>query len=286
MHVLVVHGLGVDDEKKAEAFPSRTEKALRKAYRGAGFPDESLALAVGDFHEFLSEDVARRYDKRADFSDQRFSSRDRLWRCTCCTKNLTSNVMAKLVEKTPVPTRAVDAAMDREAPLVKDWLRRPGYRRAIADQIHSAVSIPPRVVIGHSMGTLVALDLIATWPYHQPPDLLITIGSPLALENIWQKLAPVHQHWIRTRTTDWVNLFDKRDLVTAARPLPAIRFPDVVNVRVRNVRQGHDDNPHGSRRYLSHRIVPTLLAGLESGTLSAGRIRPKHASKLPNVEKY
>jgi pimeloyl-ACP methyl ester carboxylesterase len=80
----------------------------------------------------------------------------------------------------------------------------------------------PHIVISHSMGTLIAYDCLKRVANCAVIDGLITIGSPLGLDEIQDKLTP---GWSRAEGFpgervggDWVNVFDRLDVVCGLDP--------------------------------------------------------------------
>jgi hypothetical protein len=78
----------------------------------------------------------------------------------------------------------------------------------------------PRVV-SHSMGTIIAYDCLMHEPDCPPVDGLLTIGSPLAVDEV-QDFFP---NWTRDDGFPskklhgpWVNVFDPLDVVAGADP--------------------------------------------------------------------
>jgi len=80
----------------------------------------------------------------------------------------------------------------------------------------------PHVVVSHSMGTVIAYDCLKRVAACAGVDALVTIGSPLGLDEIQDKLAP---EWTRADgfpsskvSGRWINLFDRLDPVCGFDP--------------------------------------------------------------------
>jgi len=80
----------------------------------------------------------------------------------------------------------------------------------------------PHVVVSHSMGTVIAYDCLKRVADCAVVDGLITIGSPLGLDEIQDKLKP---EWSRAEgfphervTGGWINFFDRLDPVCGFDP--------------------------------------------------------------------
>lgn len=101
---------------------------------------------------------------------------------------------------------------------------RPGTRYHVQQEIRrrfqealatAAEAGPPHVVVAHSMGTVISYDNLKRVAGSLPIDGLITLGSPLGLDEIQDKLRP---EWARDtgfpdKVTKWVNIYDRFDPV-------------------------------------------------------------------------
>lgn len=107
----------------------------------------------------------------------------------------------------------------------------------------------PTVVVSHSLGTVVAYNLLRREGRQQGWNipLFVTLGSPLGVDAMRKKLAPIeHPACVRC----WFNAYDPRDVV-ALFPLDEKNFdvdPPIVNKGdVNNL----TSNRHGISGYLS-----------------------------------
>src|SRR5271166_1469234 len=91
-------------------------------------------------------------------------------------------------------------------------------RRGVADAIDEIVRaeiIPePTVVVAHSLGTVVAYNILRNDPRLLQVRKLVTVGSPLAIRAVRKNLVPLKS----PKTETWLNAFDPRDIV-ALNPL-------------------------------------------------------------------
>jgi pimeloyl-ACP methyl ester carboxylesterase len=101
---------------------------------------------------------------------------------------------------------------------VQDEIRKRFVTRLKADKPASG----PHVVVSHSMGTVIAYDCLKRVPECPAVDALITIGSPLGLDEIQDKLQP---EWTRQDGFPkdrvrglWANVFDRLDPVAGFDP--------------------------------------------------------------------
>jgi hypothetical protein len=80
----------------------------------------------------------------------------------------------------------------------------------------------PHILVSHSMGTVIAYDCLKRVPNCPKIDALMTIGSPLGLDEIQEKMSP---EWSRNEgfpsdrlQGGWVNVYDKLDPVAGLDP--------------------------------------------------------------------
>lgn len=125
---------------------------------------------------------------------------------------------------------------------------RPGEQYAIQDAIRAeavrvlaegAARPGPHVLVTHSMGTVIAYDCLKRVPGCPPVDALMTIGSPLGLDEIQDGLKP---EWSRRdgfpaahMPGQWVNVFDRLDPVAGFAPSLAGDYQRGGNKVIRDV---------------------------------------------------
>lgn len=122
-----------------------------------------------------------------------------------------------------------------------------GLRRKIQDRVMESITADVRVVIGHSLGSVVAYECLARL---QPPGvrLFLTLGSPLGIRHlIFDKLdpPPVNGRGVWPMSIPrWVNVADTGDVVALEKKLARL-FGDEVDDRVSmNGSQAHDASPY------------------------------------------
>ena len=73
---------------------------------------------------------------------------------------------------------------------VRRYLTEPDLRTRIQDQMAQAISDDTRVIVAHSLGTVVAYEALCAHP-RWPVRALVTVGSPLGIRNlIFDRLLP------------------------------------------------------------------------------------------------
>jgi hypothetical protein len=112
----------------------------------------------------------------------------------------------------------VEFAPAGRAPVRLQQTIRTRFVDALCD---SAVS-RPHIVVSHSMGTVIAYDCLKRVGDCVPVDGLITLGCPLGLDEVQDKLQP---GWSRADgfpservEGEWINLFDRLDPVCGFDP--------------------------------------------------------------------
>jgi hypothetical protein len=140
------------------------------------------------------------------------------------------------LERIPLPwfiKKKIMAAYIRDAYLYqfnKSFSPRPGFkyevqkeiRKRFVEALSQQTITHPHVVVSHSMGTMIAYDCLKRVAECPRIDGLITMGSPLGVDEVQDGFKP---EWTRADgfpgsglAGDWVNLFDRLDVVCAADP--------------------------------------------------------------------
>jgi hypothetical protein len=95
-------------------------------------------------------------------------------------------------------------------------------RRRFVDKLRAAEVTRPHVVVSHSMGTVIAYDCLKRVAECPQVDGLITLGSPLGLDEVQDQLRP---QWSRADgfphervAGGWINVFDRLDPVCGFDP--------------------------------------------------------------------
>jgi pimeloyl-ACP methyl ester carboxylesterase len=154
---------------------------------------------------------------------------------------------------------------------VRRYLTEPDVRRAVRQRVVDAVDGETRVIVAHSLGSVVAYEALAAHP-DWPVRALVTLGSPLGIANlIFDRLHPrprprtdlaagedgVRGGWPGPVTV-WTNVADKGDVVALVKDLRPLFGERVVSCLVHNGATAHDIRP-----YLTAPETGTgILAGL------------------------
>ncbi|MGX1769496.1 hypothetical protein ACWIE7_14500 [Dietzia sp. NPDC055343] len=143
---------------------------------------------------------------------------------------------------------------------VSNYMKQEALRSAILRQVLKDVPKSGELIlIGHSLGSIVAIDLID----HLPPDLkvsrFLTIGSPAGSEVVHKGHDKLLKRFPYARVNDWSNIYSTNDPVTAGRGL-ASTFKAAQDFRIRIPRTTDNILAHKSEHYLEHPAVATLIA--------------------------
>ena len=132
---------------------------------------------------------------------------------------------------------------------VYQYLNNPGVRDKIEGGVRKALQRGrPTVVVSHSLGTVVAYNLLRREGKDQgwKVPLFVTLGSPLGVEAIRSGLAPIEYP---SCVGHWFNAMDERDVV-ALYPLTPDRFDVEPAIENKTNVQNHTENRHGIAGYL------------------------------------
>lgn len=146
-----------------------------------------------------------------------------------------------------------------------NYIKNPRIRAHVLNRILQQLPRTGRlVIVGHSLGSVIAADVVR----RLPPDLdvvgLVTIGSPLgnpdfAVEGLRANLKepPTNLGW-------WVNFWNITDPVTAHRGISSV-FPWMIDHRI----QTHPDlHVHDAVTYLTDGSVAAAIGNALHGSLS------------------
>jgi hypothetical protein len=139
---------------------------------------------------------------------------------------------------------------------VRRFLHDPEMKQAILQRVSEKVSTNTRVIIGHSLGSIVAYEALCEHPEWNI-NTLVTLGSPLGIPGlIFDSLTPKPENgrgaWPNVK--QWFNIADKGDIVALEKEL-APYFGDVVDQLVYNGWESHS-----AERYLTARETGQAVA--------------------------
>ncbi|MGP3966960.1 hypothetical protein [Streptomyces sp. 6N223] len=149
---------------------------------------------------------------------------------------------------------------------VRRYLTEPATREAVRERLAALVTDDTRVIVAHSLGTVVAYETLSAHPEWRD-TALVTLGSPLAIPNIvFDRLIPApadgRARWPGS-VTHWTNIADRGDVVALIKTLaPHFGPPDVRDVLVHNGAKAHDVRPYLTARETGGAIAAGLRHGI------------------------
>jgi hypothetical protein len=147
---------------------------------------------------------------------------------------------------------------------VRLFLHDAKIKRTILERVKKDVAPDTRVLIGHSLGSIVAYEALcmnsdnSDWQI----DTFVTLGSPLGIpELVYDQLTPRPQAgqgtWPNVRR--WVNIADEGDIVALVKKLAPL-FPAPAGSDLEDFRIYNGWESHSAERYLSARETGRVIA--------------------------
>jgi hypothetical protein len=145
-----------------------------------------------------------------------------------------------------------DRMMLSDLQQVRRYMTDPQVRQAALDRVAEGVGGDTRVVVGHSLGSVVAYEALCAHP-EWPVQALVTLGSPLGIRNlIFDRLMPAPA--VGTQggmqgvwpggVRSWVNVADAGDVVALVKDLRPLFGDHVACYLVHNGSHAHDVRPY------------------------------------------
>ncbi|MFH9987067.1 hypothetical protein [Streptomyces luteogriseus] len=139
------------------------------------------------------------------------------------------------------------------------YLTEPELRTTARDRVRALIGPDTRVVVAHSLGSVVAYEALCAEPGHAVRSF-VTLGSPLGIRNlIFDRIDPLpvrgRGSWPGPPSTLWTNVADLRDVVALAKDLRPCFGPDIACHLVPNGSQAHD-----ATHYLTKQVTGAALA--------------------------
>ena len=151
---------------------------------------------------------------------------------------------------------------------VRRYFDEPELRSTIRGIVADAITDDTHVVIGHSLGSVVAYEVLCRLP-EAPARSLVTLGSPLGLHNlVFDRLEPeprlrgregARGHW-PPPVRAWTNIADRGDVVAAVEDLRPLFGDGIRQIRVDNSSHAHDMRPYLTEKLTGAAIVAGLNA--------------------------
>lgn len=144
---------------------------------------------------------------------------------------------------------------------------RTEVRRRALKSMLAAGSSRPHVVVGHSLGSVIAYDVLQNVDGAPEVDGLITVGSPLGLDEVQDQLKPGWSRWNGFPTErvrgEWANVFDRLDPVCGFDPVLANDFRRGGSSVVIDIEEANWGRwRHSVGKYLSKPLLRRALADM------------------------
>lgn len=155
---------------------------------------------------------------------------------------------------------------------VRRYFTEPEIRQAVRARVEAAVDQDTRVIVAHSLGTVVAYEALCAHPEWQI-DLFLTVGSPLGIRNlIFDRLEPApildpaaqssRGRWPES-VQSWTNVADVNDVVALVKDFRPLfdrgPRPEAFNgFLVDNGAHAHDVSPYLTSREAGQAIATAL----------------------------
>ncbi|MFJ5718367.1 hypothetical protein [Streptomyces sp. NPDC093149] len=134
---------------------------------------------------------------------------------------------------------------------VRRYLLDDDLRTAARERVQERIGPDTHVLIGHSLGSVIAYEALCAMPEH-PVKALITLGSPLGMRMVFDRLLPHPGDWPGSPSRDvgpasgpgptprWTNVVDEGDVVAAVKDLSPLFGPALEGKVVHNGSRAHD----------------------------------------------
>ncbi|MBF6300042.1 trypsin-like peptidase domain-containing protein [Nocardia amamiensis] len=145
---------------------------------------------------------------------------------------------------------------------VSTYLADEQIRQAVLDCVLETVPASGQLtLVSHSLGTVVAMDLLTRLQPQLDVAVLVTLGSPLGLDSVHDKLLVRGPHR-PARVGDWLNAWSAVDPITIGCPLRHIWKGQLREIPVDNPKE----RAHSIAEYLAH---PAVAQAIHNGVVPA-----------------
>ena len=139
------------------------------------------------------------------------------------------------------------------------YTTRADVREEIDRIVASSLTEEPTVMVGHSLGSVVAYSVLLSDRRSLHIPLYLTVGCPLGIRAIRDRFRPLRYP---LPVKEWFNAFDTRDVV-ALYPLDGANFPVVPEIENYAAVKNSTNNRHGIAGYLDDpQVAQRLLDAL------------------------
>jgi pimeloyl-ACP methyl ester carboxylesterase len=141
---------------------------------------------------------------------------------------------------------------------VHRYFAEPQLRAQVIERVAREIGPDTRLVVGHSLGSVVAYETLCAHP-DWPVRALVTLGSPLGIRNlIFDRLQPAPVGEVGSwpgGVVAWTNVADRGDLVALVKELRPQFGQRVQDLRVDNGAKAHDVRPYLTAKETGHALA-------------------------------
>jgi hypothetical protein len=276
--ILCVHGIA-QQFRGPQVLASAWVPALRDGVRLAGLtvpdPDEIQVAFFGDRFRPGAKSVDVPPYTAVDVTDDESALIEQWWSAAAAIDPRVPRPDAETKVRTPRGAQRALNALSRSrffaglgeraliwsAKQVRMYFSDPTVRDGVRAAVAELLTDDTRVVVGHSLGSVVAYEVLAARRGHRVRSF-VTLGSPLGIRNIvFDRLEPAPTDAVGAwpGVDAWTNIADDGDVVALVKQLAPAFGPDVVDHRVHNGAQAHEVT-----RYLTAiQVGRAIAAGLD-----------------------
>jgi len=272
--VVCIHGIG-QQLTGEDTLASEWALALRDGMRRSGYAEAQLPEA-GEIRCVFYGDLFRPAGRRLGVGDPWLTAADATefdqqllaawWQAAAESDPRVVHPDARTLARTPGSVQAALRALSGSAffaglaervmlsdlQQVSRYMTEPDVREAVQDRVAAQVGDDTKVVVGHSLGSVVAYEALCAHP-QWPVRALVTLGSPLGIRNlIFDRLVPAPA--VRDQggprgawpggARSWVNVADAGDVVALVKDLRPLFGAGVACYLVANGSRAHDVGPY------------------------------------------
>lgn len=283
--VVAVHGINASSGETEAGF---SKELANLVMPGLAWPNEFWHEAVwegvcddldGEIKKIVTE-LVNSYDF-ADYFRKRLAKRKGVRKILSCM-----DLFAVLFAQNVAPdlvSGILDLALDLPLYLGN------AYGNQIRDKVEKEIQRTAKgtdgiVVVGHSLGSVIAHDVVAKLLADPPPPpirALVTMGSPLEWVTALRKNATdTPEIYSTPESLEWINFYNKSDPVPIKRALSKETFPGIENVLIptKDKKPLAAHSAYWTDTKVADRIRQ-LVSPLESDGASA--CNPRRAGRLP-----
>jgi hypothetical protein len=244
--IVMVHGAGNDlwgpSSIKAKWFPALTDGL---AWHGVEVEERDVRVAF--YGDLFRGDPQEGYERPVDDA-----------MAVATVEAVLANLDPEM-DLTEVTAMLSEHHFDRMLAQVAVYMQRPPVRDSARARVEAAVGADTRVIIAHSLGTLVAYEALCAHPEWPVTDF-ITLGCPLAAGVVHPRLDPCPTDGVGPwpgSVVRWTNVSGLHD-PAAANPLAGRFGGTVTEYKVDNGYRVHDPEPYLNNRWTGRAVADGL----------------------------